>query len=147
MNPDKPIHDPQDVPQKTPITARQSRSEKAIVALLEYGSVARAAQEAGMHPSTLWRWMKQPDFQRKLSQAGYSVYTQALGRIHHGSNAAVAVLFRMLAEANPSTKLQAAKFLLESSRKGAEFQKMTELEQRLHTLEKSQRDSSAAEET
>jgi hypothetical protein len=55
------------------------RKDRAIAALLKHGSKEKAAEEVGVHPATLWRWQKDPNFQRAIREGRRDAFLNAWG--------------------------------------------------------------------
>src|SRR6476660_1029331 len=91
-----------------------NRKDSAIVALLEHDSTERAAEAVGIHPATLWRWLKQPKFQQALREARREAYARSIGRLQQGASPAVATLLRVMAdaEAPAGSRVRAAQCVL-----------------------------------
>ena len=53
-----------------------NRKDRAKLALLQHGSTEKAAEAVGIHPATLWRWMKQPEFQQALREARREAFSR-----------------------------------------------------------------------
>jgi transposase-like protein len=138
-NTDEPIDPPKDAPEKAAKGSRPSRREQAILALLEHSSVERAAQAVGMHPSTLWRWLKQPEFQEAWRGARQQAYSQSLGRMQQAASAAVGTVFRIMTDtrASDNSRLRAAKYVLDKSASTVELDALEDLQQRVTTIERS----------
>ena len=112
-----------------------TKKERAIAALVQHGNKESAAQEAGVHPATLWRWMQRPDFQQALQEARRQAFAQSTGRLQQASSAAVTTLLRVMtdAQASPGSKLRAALCVLEFSQRSLEVERIAA---RLAELEK-----------
>jgi transposase-like protein len=123
-----------------PKGCRVNKKEQAILALLQHGSVEKAAQGVGIHPSTLWRWLKQPAFQQKLREARREAFSQSIGRLQQASPAAVGTLLRIMTDghAPAGSRVRAAESVLAQSQKSFELE---DLEVRIAQLEKSARDN------
>jgi hypothetical protein len=121
---------------KRPRRRLSRRAEKAILALLEHGTQEKAAAAAGISPVTLWRLLRKPAFQRALLEARREAFAQAIGRLQHGSPAAVTMLLRIICDttAPAASRVRAAQCVLESTARGIALQ---DLEVRLRELEKS----------
>jgi predicted DNA-binding protein (UPF0251 family) len=138
-NIDAPSEPPKDQPEKAAKGSRQSRREQAILALLEQSTVERAAHAVGIHPSTLWRWLQQPEFKTALCRARQQAFSQAFGRLQQGASAAVGTVFRIMADnrASDSSRLRAAKYVLDKSASMVELDALEDLHQRVTTIERS----------
>jgi transposase-like protein len=116
---------------KTPQTSRRDR---AILALLENPTLEKAAEVVGVHPTTLRRWLRQPDFHQALQQARHEAFSQSMRRLQQGANPAVGTLFRIMADAGTpaSSRVRAAQCVLELCRNNIELE---DIEVRLARLE------------
>jgi transposase-like protein len=107
---------------------------EAIVALLVQRNIEEAARAAGVSPSSLLRWMKQPEFQSGLREARRGAFSQAIARLQQASATAVSVVLKMMADpATPaSVRLRAADSVLGHAAKAIEIEdieaRVTELE-------------------
>jgi hypothetical protein len=121
---------------KRPRRRLSRRDEKAILALLEHPTQEKAAAAAGISPVTLWRLQRKPKFQKALLQARSDAFSQAVGRLQHGSSAAATTLLRVMCDgaAPASSRGRAAQCVLDSAARGLGLQ---DLEIRLRELEKS----------
>ena len=61
--------------------ALSSKKSKAILALLENRTVGEAAEQIGVGPSTLFRWMQDHNFQRHFLQTKRKVVDQAITQL------------------------------------------------------------------
>ncbi|SRR5216684_2592938 len=68
------------------------RGEKILIALLEHPAHEKAAAAQGISSVTVWRWLKNPKFQKALTAARRDVYTQSMARIHQATAAAPATV-------------------------------------------------------
>ena len=57
------------------------KQEEVIVALLSQRNVEEAARVAKVAPRTIYRWMKDPDFDREYREAKRAAYSQAIARL------------------------------------------------------------------
>ncbi len=105
------------------------------MALLQHGNKEKAAQEVGVHPATLWRWLKQAKFQQALREARREAFSHCIGRLQQSSSAAVATLWRLMTDpqAPAGSRVRAAQCVLELSQKSFELE---DLEVRIAQLEK-----------
>ncbi len=110
------------------------RQEAAIAALLEMPTTAAAAKVAGISEPTLWRWLQQPDFQECYRQAKRQVVEQAITKLQQVTGEAVSTLREIMLdhEAPASSRVTAAKAILETSIKAVELE---DLAGRLDKLE------------
>jgi hypothetical protein len=95
--------------------AKSFRNQQhAIVGLLTQRSVREAASVAGIGTRTLYRWMKDPEFDLAFRVARSAVFEQAVAVARQASRAAVAAIVRMMVDskASASTRLSAAEFIL-----------------------------------
>jgi hypothetical protein len=103
-------------------------------ALLSQPTIAMAAKTAGISEATAGRWLKDPAFQARYTEAKQQAFGEALSSLQQSMLAAVATLRSvMLSEATrASTKVQAASKLLEL---GLRAHELYEMEARLQALE------------
>src|SRR5579864_761022 len=86
------------------------KKEAAIAALLAEKNQAEAARVADIDLSTLKRWLRLPEFLKEYRRARWEVVEQAYARIQQNTNAAGAVLLKLMADpATPaSSRIRAA---------------------------------------
>ena len=110
------------------------KKEEAIVALLSSRSIEDAASATKLAPSTLLRWMKEPEFKAAYLEAKRAVYSQSIARLQQATGAAVTTLLKVMVDPSTpaSTKVRAADSVLDHSAKGIEIE---EIEARLIALE------------
>ena len=96
------------------------KMELAVLALIRRRSIKRAASEVGVHPVTLWRWLKLPHFREQLRQAQAQLYSQAVARLQQAASTAAEVLLAMLNDRNtpPASRIRIAELVLEQSKAG-----------------------------
>lgn len=105
---------------------------RAIVALLEYGSVSRAAAECKLSRQTVYRWMREHEFELALKQASSAQVAELSRRLTALSIQAVAKLEQLLSsESEHQARLAAESILAHSIR----LRELTELEERITNLE------------
>jgi hypothetical protein len=111
------------------------KQEDAIIALLSNRSVEDAARACNTPSRTLYRWLKERDFDAAYRQAKRDAYKQSIARMHHLSNAAVSTLGKvMLDPVTPaSTRVRAADSILNHTAKAIEIEDM---EARVSELER-----------
>lgn len=113
---------------------RSHRQDEIIVALLEHPTLEKAAAAIGISDVTLWRWMKNPDFQEAYRKGRREAFSQSVSRLQHASSAAVGTLLRVMTdrEAPAASRVRAADCVLQTAFRGIE---MEDLEARLDRLE------------
>ena len=116
------------------------KQEAAIAALLTHRNVDEAAQAAGVGATTLWRWLKLPEFQAEYRKARHDAFSQAVARLQQGTSAAATTLLKtMIDPGTPaSVKVRAAEAIFNHAAKAIEIE---DIETRVAALER------AAEET
>lgn len=99
---------------RSPKHSTVTRHERAVLALLQYPSVPKAAEALGIHPATLWRWLKNPALQKKLNEARRQQFSQNVGRLQQGCNAATSALFRIMTDEHcaAGSRVRAAESIL-----------------------------------
>jgi hypothetical protein len=119
-------------------TKLERKREDAIAGLLSQRNVDEAARAAGVGARTLWRWMRDPEFQTAYRKAKRAAFGQSLARLQQASSAAVAVVLKLMLEPTTpaSTRLRAADIVLARSAKAIELE---DVEARLVELERAAR--------
>jgi hypothetical protein len=110
------------------------KQEDAIVALLSNRSVEDAARACSIPARTLYRWLKESDFDRAYRKAKRDAFGQSIARMHHLSSAAVSTLGKVMLDpaTPPATRVRAADSILNHTAKAIEVEdieaRVTELE-------------------
>jgi hypothetical protein len=114
------------------LTGRQA---KALEALLQEPTMARAAAAAGVGERTLRRWMSEQAFRDAVFRARREAFGQAVWLTQRYAAGAVATLVKVMqdAAAPPSSKVAAAGMLLKFGREGIE---LDDLAERVEMLER-----------
>jgi hypothetical protein len=112
------------------------KKEEAIVALLAQRNVDDAARVVGVPTRTLYRWLKEPDFDTAYREARHAAFSQAVARMQQMSAAAVSTLGKIMVDqtAPAASRVRAADCVLERATKAIEIE---DLEARLSMLEHS----------
>ncbi len=111
------------------------KKEKAIAALLTTDTVEQAANVAGIAESTLYRWLREPVFLEQYRKARKAAVDQAISTLQERANKAAKALIDIAEdqEMPPSTRVAAAREILQTSIKGVE---RDDFERRLEELER-----------
>lgn len=112
------------MPEKLIQNCKTSRKDRAVLALLEHPTVEKAADVVGVHPATLRRWLREPEFQEALRQARREKFVQSMGLLHLGTNAAISNLLKIMRDPNQpgSTQVRAIDSLLNRVAKAIEIE-------------------------
>ena len=110
------------------------KQEKAVCALLSEPTIVAAAEKAGVAEITVRRWLKLPAFLSRYREACRQMVDTAIGRLQEACAEAVVTLREVMgdAEAPVSSRVTAARAVLEMSLKAVELQ---DLEVRVDALE------------
>ena len=97
---------------------------RAVIALLEYPTVKEAAEAAGVHKATVYRWLQEPQFQTIYREARREAVSRATARLQQISGEAVEALREIVGDSTQqgASRVGAARVILEYAAK------MTELE-------------------
>jgi hypothetical protein len=100
------------------------KQEAAVLAMLTARSVEEAARVAGVAPRTLYRWLKQKEFDAAYREARRAAFGQAIARLQQMSGAAISVLGKVLVDPNTpaSTKVRAVDSVLNHAAKAMELE-------------------------
>ena len=111
------------------------KKDEAILALLTQRNVEEAARAAKIAPRTLYRWVKDPEFDAAYRDAKRAAFGQSIARMHQMSSAAVSTLGKVMIDpaTPPATKVRAADSILNHTAKAIELQ---DVEARLSELER-----------
>jgi transposase-like protein len=111
------------------------KKEEAIAALLTQRTAEDAARAIGIAPTTLLRWMKEPEFDSAYREARRAAFAQSVARLQQASGAAVTTLLKVMVDSNTpaSTKVRAADSVLNHTAKAIELE---DIEARLSELER-----------
>ena len=106
--------------------------QKAVLALVEYGSVSRAAAECKLSRQTLYRWLKEPLFASALKEASSEQVSELSRRLTAITLKAVDRLERLLdSDSEQQRRLAADSVLTHALR----LRELVELEERITNLE------------
>lgn len=108
--------------------------ERAILALLNEPTVAKAAAAVGVNESTIYRWLREPAFTKAYRDARRDAFKHAISLTQKYTPHAVQTLVKVMADpaAGHSAKVSAATALLKFSRESIE---LDDLAQRIEHLE------------
>src|ERR1035437_2882301 len=111
------------------------KKEEAINALLTQRNVEEAARVANIGTQTLYRWMKEPEFQAAYLEARRAAVAQSNARLQQASSAAVSTLLKIMVDGSTpaSTRVRAADSSLGHAKQSIEIDdiqvRLTALEQ------------------
>ncbi|MGH9593286.1 MAG: helix-turn-helix domain-containing protein [Bryobacteraceae bacterium] len=114
-----------------------AKKEAAILALLSSRNVEEAARAVDVDPRTVYRWLKEPEFQAAFRAAKWAAFSQSIGRLHQMSSTAVSILGKVMVDpaTPPATKVRAADSILNHTIKAIETENF---EVRLSELERAE---------
>ena len=113
------------------------KTDTVILALLEHGSIEKAAAALGVCDVTLWRWLKKPLVAEAYRKAKREAFARSIGRLQHAASAAVSTLLRVMLDkdASASSRVRAADCVLDRAASAFE---MEDLDVRLMQLEEAE---------
>ena len=117
------------------VTKLKPKQEEAIIALLSNRSVEDAARAVKTAPRTLYRWLKEPDFDAAYRQARRAAFRQCAARLQQASGAAVSAVLKVMVDPSTPgpTRLRAADIVLAHAAKAIEIE---DIEVRVSELER-----------
>jgi hypothetical protein len=120
-------------PLEQKLTAKQ---EQALIALLDCGEIKQAAETAGVTKVTFWRWLQSPDFQSRYRAARRQLVETAIAQLQSDCTIAVRVLREVAEdrEAPASSRVSAAKTIIEQSVGAIQLIDLQERIERLESL-------------
>lgn len=112
------------------------KQEQAIAALLTEPTISAAAAVTGIGEATLWRWLKLAEFQTAYREARREAYAHAVTLMQKAGGQAVQTLLEIVRdlEAPSSSRLSAARAILEMGRAALMDEELTERVQRLEAV-------------
>jgi hypothetical protein len=115
---------------------RSRKEERMILALLEHARVDQAAAAAGVSEATMWRRLRDPNFQEALREARREAFSRAIARLQQAGSEAAATLLRIMCDnkAPGATRVRAAVSVLEMAFRGIELEDMQGRIRRLEEL-------------
>ncbi len=120
---------------KATIQSTTPKKHRAIIALLDRPTLKEAAETVGVGESTLFRWLKEPDFAGAYREARTEAVRQAIARLQQITSEAVEVLRAVMNDKDspPSSRVTAARTVIEQAIRAVELE---ELQVRVEALEK-----------
>ncbi len=112
--------------------ARRTNQDKAIEALIATNTVRDAAEQCGLSETTLYRYLRDPEFLGEFRARSRALYDAASGRILKASERAIYVLQRNMDCKTPAVETRSAQILLENAGKRIE---LDDILMRLEALE------------
>src|SRR5277367_1347300 len=111
------------------------KKEAAIVELLSQRNVEEAARAAGVGGRTLYRWLKEPDFDAAYRAARRAAFSQSAARLQQMCSAAVTTLGKIMVDPNSpvASRVRAADSVLDHAAKSIELE---DVEVRVSELER-----------
>ncbi len=101
------------------------RQRRAVLSLLEHGTVESAAEDVKVSARTLRRWLKQPAFRREYIDAGEALYERGLGQLQQLASFAVARLGQILVNNSMTSTgqmLRACEIILANGRSASQHE-------------------------
>lgn len=108
------------------------RKQRAVLALVEHGSVSSAADACNVARATLYKWLKEPEFSHELKAASSSRVSEASRRIDGLLLRAIDELERLLSSESEQQRRLAVDSILSH---GVRLRELTQLEERVRALE------------
>lgn len=122
--------------EKTKLTARQRRF---IPVLISCATFTEACEKGRLNRTTLYKWLKDPEFKREVDRQREEVAQEAMGLLSNNLTRAVEVLAGLLEDNDKRLRRFAAKDVVEYFLKHKELREVEErlmaIEQRLETQE------------
>jgi hypothetical protein len=118
-----------------------NKMEMAMLALLQERTVADAALKVWVGEATLYRWLRDEDFQKNYRALKLNIVSHSVTRLQQASSLAVDALVEIVQDKDkPSgSRIMSARSILEYSNKGVEYESLQESIQELEKLLNSRR--------
>jgi len=107
--------------------------EKVLIGLLGRASFAEAADSVGVNERTIQRWLKEPEFQKRLSRARDDIYLEAMDSLRDTSIRAAKKLGDLVDSPSEKTALKACELIQSLNRQITEEKGLVK---RIEELEK-----------
>ncbi len=122
---------------KTPADKLTPKQEQAITALLAEGTTKAAAAACGSSETTLWRWLQIPEFQARYRASRRQLVETAIGQLQKHATTAARVLVNIAVDkdAPASSRVAAAKTILDQSVSAIELMDLQERIEKLEAIE------------
>jgi hypothetical protein len=116
------------------------KQDEAILALMTHKNVEDAARAASVGVRTLWRWLKQPEFDAAYREVRRSTFSQSTARLQQASSAAVSTLLKIMVDPNApaASRVRAADVVMEHGIRAIQIE---DIQARLSELERATRES------
>ena len=109
------------------------KQQKALSALLAGQTMEAAAIAAGVHFTTLYRWLDEPAFESAYAAGRRQLAELAMSKLQGLADAAVDVVAELMKSGSPAIRLRAALAILDANTKWFEIQ---DIVSRIEELEK-----------
>jgi transposase len=109
------------------------KKERALIELLEGAKVSEAAAKVGVNERTIQRWLKEPEFQKRLTQGRSEIYNEAMDSLREASGRAAKRIRELVDSPSEKTALKAAELAITLNLKIRDAQ---DQERRIRELEK-----------
>ncbi len=112
------------------------KQEAALLALLAHGTIEAAYGAAGVSKATMWRFMQLPEFQTRYRAARRQLVETAIAQLQSDCTIAARALREVAEdkEAPASSRVAAAKAILDQSISAIELMDLQERVERLETM-------------
>ncbi|NIM99491.1 MAG: helix-turn-helix domain-containing protein [candidate division Zixibacteria bacterium] len=112
------------------------KRDQAILSLLTHRSIGEAAKAIGISEATLYRWLQTEEFQQGYQEGRREAVRQAISQLQQLSGKAVGTLGEVMLdqETPPSTRVSAARIVLEMTMKAVEIEDLTSRVEKLERL-------------
>jgi DNA-binding MurR/RpiR family transcriptional regulator len=113
------------------------KQEAALLALLDNGTIEAAYKAAGISKATMWRFMQDANFQARYRQARRQLVETAIAQLQKHATTAARVLVNIAedTDAPASSRVAAAKTILDQSVSAIELMDLQERLEKLEELE------------
>lgn len=117
----------------------QSKKELVLNALLTNPTIRQAAESVGVSESTVYNYLKKPEFAEEFAKAKADMLRQTTGYLQTQTAETISIINDIAKDdaVNPQTRLTACRTLLEYCLK---FTETCDILERIEKLEKSQND-------
>jgi hypothetical protein len=114
--------------------ASAAKMDRIGLAVVQNGSISKAAAECGVSTTTVWRLSQRPEFQEHCRKLENEKYSFAISFLQHAANTAMSTLIRLSNDQDFRIRVQASEAILELASTGLK----EDLESAVADLEKTE---------
>jgi hypothetical protein len=96
--------------------ASAAKMHRISLAVVQQGSVSKAAAVCNVSVTTVWRWSQKPEFEELCREARYQKYSLAISVLQWAANRAMSTLIGLTNDKDARIRVRAAESILDLAR-------------------------------